>query len=121
MKITVIVFRDSGIATVSGNTVESRKAVELLKSHPDYVTSHEITNPETSRYSCCKCDLPEPFGYMVTDEVWKEAGLEKNQIVCLSCLETKCLHRPLTVQDIPWNVPLNSPILVGLKISRQSK
>ncbi len=52
-------------------------------------------------------------GYMVTDEVWREAGYRKADYACLDCLE-KALARPLKLKDFPV-VPVNNSIRWALK------
>jgi len=43
--------------------------------------------------------------FMVTNEVWREAGYGPREFHCLRCLETR-LKRPLTIEDFPA-VPIN--------------
>lgn len=54
---------------------------------------------------CSQCHrYPEP--YMVHDEVWEQAGLDKRECCCLSCLE-KLLDRPVTILDLT-QAPINT-------------
>lgn len=51
---------------------------------------------------------------MVKNFVWKEAGLESNDIVCLKCLERK-LKRELIVDDFP-KYKINELFWKGVKL-----
>lgn len=47
--------------------------------------------------------------YMVHDEVWADAAIDKNGgELCVPCLETR-IGRPLTPEDFPTDIPINWP------------
>jgi len=50
---------------------------------------------------CIDCSRKSMAGFMVTDEVWHEAGFHgfNDGVICLECIQ-KRLKRPLTIPDI---------------------
>lgn len=64
----------------------------------------------------CHTDVGEDY-YMVTHEVWREAGVPRCTQVHIACLEQK-LGRTLNDQDFPWIVPLNRAFLEAYAVGK---
>lgn len=68
------------------------------------------------RCLCVRCGNPAIADYMVTGELWQSTVPKKfwGSLVHIECLESM-MDRPLVASDFP-DVPLNGPILTGIKI-----
>jgi len=65
---------------------------------------------------CKFCNQFNPTSYMVKNHVWKDAGLESDDIVCLKCLEKK-LKRKFVLNDFP-KYKINELLFLGIKLER---
>lgn len=70
-----------------------------------------------TKIQCCKfCQEDFPKSYMVKDWVWDLAKLDKDDIVCIHCLEKK-IKRKLIFSDFP-KCKCNEMIFFGMYIER---
>lgn len=66
---------------------------------------------------CCTFCSAFPDSYMVENSVWEEAGFDKRELVCLSCLRLH-LGRSLKIEDFT-EAPVNQPIFLGFMLGQQ--
>lgn len=62
---------------------------------------------------CKACDRCG-FGYMLTNDLWKQVADEEEDLLCLQCVQAR-LDRPLRREDFT-DVPLNEPIFAAMEI-----
>lgn len=66
---------------------------------------------------CADCDEEWPGDYMVSSELWAEAGMSpRDGRLCFTCLE-KRLGRALTILDFSPGIPANKPIHFGYNLA----
>lgn len=86
-------------------TLPSTRPAEVISIRPGVV--EEVTvlpngkERRLRRYSCMDCGQPDPGMFMVTDEVWTQAGfsIKDGGMICILCF-AKRLKRPMTVEDL---------------------
>lgn len=74
---------------------------------------HIIKGKGSFLASCKDCEVPIS-GYCLTNEIWAEAADNKEDYLCLWCVE-KRLSRKLMIGDFA-DYPINAGILFGYRI-----
>lgn len=75
-------------------------------------------NPNLDKFHCVYCESPLSDSFMVRDEIWAEAGFEKNEVACFNCFEI-ALGRRATLEDFT-DKPINNMVWVGFNIGRKA-
>lgn len=82
----------------------------MLAKKPAYGTPPSWHRP----VRCCTFCSAAPDFFMAEDEVWEEAGLDKKELVCLSCFQSN-LGRKLVITDFT-NAQINLPIVWAFRM-----
>jgi hypothetical protein len=77
------------------------------------------------KFGCeiCGAEWPVMFPFMVDDQLWEEVVGDVDAHLCLSCFESKMLHkigRGLAASDFR-DVAINNAILFGIQIARRER
>lgn len=81
-----------------------------LEIRPGVYRRADAEHRRPDYWVCMDCRQPDPMFFMVEDDVWTAAGLDKG-VICPTCLE-KRLGRKLVIQDFQ-HVPGNDAIFFG--------
>jgi hypothetical protein len=81
------------------------------KEYEEYLTLKKtVSKVKDRRKTCDICGRPNPYHYMLHDEVWKSKGYTYNQLVCLRCSNPR-------IRDFK-ELPINALFFYALDLSK---
>lgn len=96
------------------NELKEEGFLEKAPGHLYKINDYKV-KLQSHRWFCQDCLNKYPELFMVKDEIWKEAALNKKGFICLNCLE-KRLKRHLVLSDFK-DSPVNDVYKFGYEIA----